>query len=300
LKGTARRTIVELSDREQRMQRKKWKSWQRESRDRKRAAYERLSPPPTPPEVIPIAEPEPGPSAARIAGKRRRDRARSQSMRRNRSLEGECESVKCKLDMKVRAINRYRVQLHRLIKKGERETPLTPRKKVKKLLKKSRVDQRVTQELVRHRAIVDEVLRNIRKRREGKAIRDSISQKIIRKYGLKKWFRGEGVWLSNKKRKTIGRPAVSDAVRNKVASFFIRDDVSTMTAGKKSTITRQKQKQQRRLLQNSILEVYKRYLRECEPEESVSYTTFCRLKPFWVVQPKLACDLRMYQMFQSR
>lgn len=68
-----------------------------------------------------------------------------------------------------------------------------------------------------------------------------------------------------------------------VRRFFERDDVSRITSGKKCTVTRRKDKRQNRLLTDSLKNLHNKY--KAENNRVISFTTFYRLKPFWVVAP---------------
>jgi len=73
-------------------------------------------------------------------------------------------------------------------------------------------------------------------------------------------------------------------LKEKVVSFYTRDDVSRATAGKKDTVTQKKSKMQKRLLQDTLSNMYLKFraeLLECK----ISYSMFCRLRPFWVLPP---------------
>lgn len=56
-----------------------------------------------------------------------------------------------------------------------------------------------------------------------------------------------------------------------------------MTTRRKQTITLQKKKMQKRLLTDTRKNLFQKFL--SENLGHVSYTTFCRYKPFWVVSP---------------
>ena len=73
----------------------------------------------------------------------------------------------------------------------------------------------------------------------------------------------------------------------RVTAFYLRDDNSKMTPGKKDSITRFKQKMQKRFLLDMMSQLHKKYLSE-NPFGSMSYTLFCKLHPFWVLPPTLA------------
>ena len=67
-----------------------------------------------------------------------------------------------------------------------------------------------------------------------------------------------------------------------VRDFFERDDVSRLTAGVKQTITRLKVK--KRIMNDSMKNPYKTFI-EGQKLVKINYTSFCRLRPFWVVSP---------------
>ncbi|KAH3821926.1 hypothetical protein DPMN_123694 [Dreissena polymorpha] len=71
--------------------------------------------------------------------------------------------------------------------------------------------------------------------------------------------------------------------KSHVKSFYERDDVSQLTANKKSTITPNGVKKQIRLLKDDLKHVHGRYISE---KNTISYTLFCQLRPFWVIKPK--------------
>ena len=63
--------------------------------------------------------------------------------------------------------------------------------------------------------------------------------------------------------------------------FFERDDNSRLTTGKKDTVTRNKVRQQKRLLTDTLLNCHDKYCAE-NVDNAVSYSTFARMRPFWV------------------
>lgn len=80
---------------------------------------------------------------------------------------------------------------------------------------------------------------------------------------------------------------IEEAFKNNVKAFYTRDDVSRVTTGKKHTITQAKVRVQKRFLVDTLKNLHKKYLAE-NPRKSVSYSLFCRLRPYWVVHPTLS------------
>ncbi|KAK0143486.1 hypothetical protein N1851_018398 [Merluccius polli] len=65
-----------------------------------------------------------------------------------------------------------------------------------------------------------------------------------------------------------------------------RDDVSRITTGCKQTLTRCKVKKQKRFLMDTMKNIHRKFL--SEQMHMISYSLFCRLRPFWVVFPSLS------------
>lgn len=72
-----------------------------------------------------------------------------------------------------------------------------------------------------------------------------------------------------------------------VIKFLCRDENSRLLAGKKDTITKNKQKVQRRVLTKPLKELHKIYNKEAERGLSLSYRQFVRLRPFYITEPKV-------------
>jgi len=73
-------------------------------------------------------------------------------------------------------------------------------------------------------------------------------------------------------------------MKTSVENFLSRDDNSRVKAGKKSTKTHKKDKQQIRLLTDSLKTLHLKYT--LEMDSKMSYSMFCRLKPFNIRHPK--------------
>jgi hypothetical protein len=85
----------------------------------------------------------------------------------------------------------------------------------------------------------------------------------------------------------IQRRTVTDQKKKAVTDFFERDDVSRPTAGKRETLTRMKVKKQKRFLLDPLSKLYNRF-QVMHSEIAISFATFARLKPFWIVRPRIS------------
>lgn len=131
--------------------------------------------------------------------------------------------------------------------------------------------------------------------------------KIVQKYRLRKY--AQAVLGFSKKRwkysdKTPltftreGNTRTADAIKDCVRLFFERDDVSRLTTGRKQTKTKRKLKKQKRFLFDTMRNAHRKFLAEY-PNRIISYSLFCHLRPFWVVNPSLSeretCLCKMHE-----
>lgn len=84
-----------------------------------------------------------------------------------------------------------------------------------------------------------------------------------------------------KAKKTKIRKERKDKVSDLIKEFYVDDANSTVCPGKKQYITRFKKQMQRRFLRSSIKELYHKFLKTHEIK--VSYCTFWKCRPFWVL-----------------
>ncbi|XP_063225527.1 uncharacterized protein LOC134532701 [Bacillus rossius redtenbacheri] len=77
---------------------------------------------------------------------------------------------------------------------------------------------------------------------------------------------------------------LTDYMKNDVTRFFENDDVSRIYPGKKDCLTKNGVKKQKRLLSNTLQNLHKKF--SDTVSYGISYASFCRLKPFWIVTPK--------------
>lgn len=223
----------------------------------------------------------------------RRDRVKAYRQLQKKELE---------LKNAHRQIEKYRKRLQRLKRNqssGATGASPSPRTKVTKLLGNQNVSNNVRKELI-FSAVLQKQLKhnlvssgpiNARQRMIATAVSGSLIQKYrqvkrMQKFCSWKWFTSArnkiqaGVWQSKKR-----QDAISDCLKKKVVDFYQLDCNSRMCSGKKDCITRGKLKQQKRLLTDTIENLYSKFT--AMNSEKLSYASFCILRPFWVIQPRI-------------
>ncbi|XP_045457589.1 uncharacterized protein LOC123667794 [Melitaea cinxia] len=101
-------------------------------------------------------------------------------------------------------------------------------------------------------------------------------QSIIKKTFVSKLLGLKGMVRITNKNKTENK------IRKEIENFYVRDDVSRMTAGKKQCRTFRKKKEQIRYLTDTVRNLYTMYRKE---GGKYSLSTFNKYKPFYVLSP---------------
>ena len=120
------------------------------------------------------------------------------------------------------------------------------------------------------------------KKAEKRQMTKILSGSILRKYKMKTIALKQCGIDTRNQLKT--RTSLSKRICKPVRDFYERDDVSRLATGIKQTITFKKVIKQRRVLNDTLTHLHMKYLTQHESPK-VSFTTFCKLRPFWVVFP---------------
>jgi hypothetical protein len=285
LKDGKRKNIDQLTEREKRCIRRKWKTTKRDYRQRKKILENlpNLTPPNSPPENDIRAQ---GPSHQQLSANRKKKRSVAKCYRDNKILRDQLRSMSKKVAL-------YRMRLFRQKMEGpnQPETPRTKTRKVLRYWKSSKHQKDVLRERVRrtlkfHYAMSDQLSESYRKGNnlKKKSLAEVLTGKIMKKYGLCTTAKESmGVFSGRHKRLKKGSKTKREA--KKLLEFFERDDVSRLTAGQKQTVTVRGMKKQRRILNHSLQDLHEQFQME-NKETTLSYSSFCRQRPWWVLPPK--------------
>lgn len=295
--------IGDMTPREQRAKRKKWNENNKRSRVRKqneKRLQEHLINQ-TPPEsdeeridatnereehnILPLAG-----SSRKSSGRRRvrKDRAKAYRMLTKERNKSEIYRKKAA---------KYRKKYERLLEKiSKKEHEITPRKKVKEIIKGVKVTTEIKKRLLFGEVLQHQLTHNFKKLRNEKSkqvFTKAVAGKILKKYRQIKQankFLSYKIFLSNtRKRNTTeliyekGKKLYIEDLKKNVTEFLEQDVNSRLCPGKKDVIVRNKIKKQKRYLNGNLKELHKKFV---ESESKISYATFCRLKPFWLISPK--------------
>ncbi|WAR24778.1 hypothetical protein MAR_038447 [Mya arenaria] len=126
-----------------------------------------------------------------------------------------------------------------------------------------------------------------------------VGKRVLEKYGLGAYARsvlGISRRYMYRKGRSVRPAGVKSRMKTKVKAFLERDDNSRITSDKQATITRNGVKMQKRLLNGDLINIYKKYESE---GNKISYSMFCKLRPFWIVKPtekdRDTCLCKLYE-----
>lgn len=193
-----------------------------------------------------------------------------------------------------RRTERYRKKYQRIVNKQQssKATP-SPSSRTRNLLRylnPGRPNMKVKKILTFHFSLLDDIKRRFKEsktERQRQSFCRFLSGKIMKKYRMRK-FAEQELGLSSRRWYNGNTFQYTPVCRMKrvhtpVLQFYLRDD-SRIITGKKNTKTANKIKRQRRVLQDTLKNLHRKY--ESENHPKVSYATFCRLRPFWVTEPR--------------
>ncbi|RZF37984.1 hypothetical protein LSTR_LSTR016401 [Laodelphax striatellus] len=178
--------------------------------------------------------------------------------------------------------------LRKRIQRSKSPIEVTPRKKVKHMLKGQNCSNEIKKQLVFGEVLKNQINVNFKEEKSlnrKRCLATFLSGKIIKKYRM-----------MSKVRDIISRRTTNLITNNKhihklvcerkdVTYFLSQDEHSKQCAGKKETITRKKVKMQKRLLTDSLQNLHKKFTATYQNHNDMSYSKFCKLRPFWITIP---------------
>ncbi|KAL3874608.1 hypothetical protein ACJMK2_037596 [Sinanodonta woodiana] len=165
-----------------------------------------------------------------------------------------------------------------------KDSPKTKTKKVLRHLAGNNSSlNKVRRSLEFHYALIKQLRLKYKLKENKKKVSHAVIGSVIRKYKALSYIRSEiGIRNPSKDDRMKKKGTTIKRMRVDVHQYFERDDNSRITTGVCPTVTKLEDKRQKRLLLDTIENLYEKYRREAK--EAISFTTFWRLKPFWVKQ----------------
>lgn len=278
------KSINDMTEREKRAIRKIWREKTKKHRDRVKLQSTRNYPV-TPPASDNEDQPPLPQNNIALAAKRRSE---IQRKLRNKLIKKQKNEIK-HLRLKLRDCQK---KLQRIEKQK-----MTPNSKVADLLQNNSKEnvEEVKKKLLFSEVIQNQLKENIKlttNDNEKKIFKKVLSGKIVKKYKVLNQINMKPIRQSSTANKSLldmTRKTRNDKTNSKlekiVAEFFEEDCNSRLCPGKRDSITKGKIKKQKRLLQDTMKNLHTKFIKANNIK--LSYTLFCRLRPFWVVTPNI-------------
>ncbi|KAI8420458.1 hypothetical protein MSG28_008946 [Choristoneura fumiferana] len=292
-----RKCVKDMTPREHRKMKKNWSTYSAAYRQNKKIGkladkyMDENTPPSSDGENNPQVQEEISPErqSVGIADRRQAEAKRRSILQRkirNKQLQKK-NHVITELKKKLANQRQKYKRLKRTIKKSKKA--LTPRSKIEKMAN----DPNKKAELVK-KALFGEIIQTqileksaeTRIHQEKNHLKTTLSGPVAKKYKI--WRLG-GKAVTYKKmgfnRKKSTKKDNKKGVIAIIHKFYEDDSNSRCAAGKKECITRNNIKKQKRYMLDSLKNLHQKFL--STNSMTIGYSLFCRLRPFWVVKPKL-------------
>ncbi|CAH0550877.1 unnamed protein product [Brassicogethes aeneus] len=227
-----------------------------------------------------------------------RQRATRQSVtgekikRRNRNkLNEKIKHLNTLLKKSEMRARKYKKRYYRLKKAGNSSKDSPEQQEVKKLLSSITATKKIKHRLGFGEAIMSQLKNNFKQvkgKKDKRKFIQYISGNIIKQQGYTKYL---AKIASNKilyGKQTRNKMCFERVLHTKrlIKEFLSKDEHSRLCPGKRDTITRRRIKKQKRYLNDTLKNLYTKF-KQNNPTYQISYATFCKFRPFWILQPTL-------------
>lgn len=125
-------------------------------------------------------------------------------------------------------------------------------------------------------------------RKSRKSLAQLVSGKVLKKYKCLRQVMSLTSQRALKNESSItSKKSLLKTIKQRtdVTLFLESDEHSKQCPGKKDAITRKKVKKQKRLLNDTLIELHEKFIKSYPEHKDMSYSKFCTLKPFWILKP---------------
>lgn len=280
-----KRLIDTMSDREKRRIRRSWREQKKHQRCKQTDLLRVL-------EYTPPSSPGGQNETNSTRGRKKLRRDRSKLYAENKRLRIKNEHLEKK-------VNKYKSRLYRERRKQTQIKPLvealSPLSKTEALIQECLPGikggpglENVKRQVLKYQTLthaLSSAYNSNKDRHKKETLRCVLKNKSIRKYRLIKEICVDAFGLKTTLRRYTKSGSKLDRTVTNISRFFNRDDVSRTSAGKKETVTRKKNKVQKRYLLDTMKNLHKTFLKE---GGVCSYSTFVKFRPFYIVSPTVA------------
>lgn len=291
--------VKDMSDKDKKMARKVWRERKQKQRRKKKEEEEKEEE-----EVRENTQPAneddvPGPIERKQT---RQSEAGKKIARKNRlKIMKELKDAKDANKKLQRKLEKLKKRLQREKKKKNPSSGVSPSpsKKLKQIIGNERVSPKIRKQLfcglVLEKQLKHQVQSVSAKSKLRQLMIKTVGNEFLKKYKLQKKFQSLVPYKYNKvlatkkpsldyERKKYQTVKIKEALV--IRQFYEDDTVSKMMPGKKDYVQKGKVKMQKRVLLDSLYNLYNKFLQETKLS-NISRSVFYRCRPWWVYRPQL-------------
>lgn len=146
--------------------------------------------------------------------------------------------------------------------------------------------------------------KNTKKNNDKRILKRIFANPTVKSSKLRSQLLKDSLNMSGAMRLNIKSKGSETELQTKIQKFFVRDDVSRNTAGKNETVTKAKEKRQKRYLLDSMKNLHKTFKQE-NLDVTCSYFYFTRNRPWHIKSPSIdgremcLCKIHANTMFKA-
>ncbi|KAL3857224.1 hypothetical protein ACJMK2_011916, partial [Sinanodonta woodiana] len=214
----------------------------------------------------PQVEDQEPPSPSRPQSSRQKEQSKRERKRKDAKCYRDKNSLQMKLDSANKKLAMYRKRIQRMKVALSKDSPKTKTKKLLRHLAGNNSSlNKVRRNLEFHYALIKQLRLKYKLKENKKKVSHAVIGSVIRKYKALSYIRSKlGITNPSKDDRKKKKGTKIKRLRVDVQQFFERDDNSRITTGVRQTVTKLKDKRPKRLLLDTIENLYEKYRREAK------------------------------------
>nr|CAH7752860.1 unnamed protein product [Callosobruchus chinensis] len=285
-----RKNINQMTDREKRSTRRKWREYSSTYRQKQAVAkntedfIHETTPPLSDNEANEENVPPHNEDRRVHEAKRRSDKQRKL---RNKQIKQKDAKISL-LKKKIKAQRQKYQRLKEKVAYG-RKVQVSPKTRIENMAKNPEHHKEVVKKAIFGEILKTQIDQNyvmLKHNAEKATLKKVITGKLVDKYKLWRYNSKTITYKKTGHNLTTFHKKNSQLILQKKVQEFLEDDSnSRQTAGKKEFVTKKNVRKQRRYMLDTLRKLHQKFMKVTALD--ISYALFCRLRPFWIMQPSL-------------
>nr|CAI5826632.1 unnamed protein product [Callosobruchus analis] len=284
-----RKTINQMTDREKRSTRRKWREYSSSYRQKQAVAKntENYIHETTPP----LSDNEAHRENIPPLSDRRLHEAKRRSHKQRKLRNKQIKQKDAMISLLKKKIKAQRQKYKRLREKTAqaKKVQVSPKTRIENMAENPEHHKEVVKKAIFGEILktqIDQNYEELKHNAEKATFKKAITGKLVDKYKLWRYGSTAITYKKTGHNLTTFYKRNSQLMLQKMVQEFLEDDSnSRQTAGKKEFVTRKNIRKQRRYMLDTLRKLHQKFLKITAVD--ISYALFCRLRPFWIMPATL-------------